>query len=691
MKGFVLKLYSIFILTLQTDGFILPIQTEFHSIQDVCIKDIFSFEFMTRLDFRSSGLLVHLDSYNSKQHQFMVFIEDGDLIFTDGVNNKKISFIIPYDDTEVVNKWNDNRWHKLTVERILDEGNPYVDVKNAIYINCNCLKTHLKIGEDRSEVDKCCQENNRGNRETKKCGGVLGKIKCRNHTTSGVSMSVAACLEEADTCHVNAKSSGLLVHLDSYNSKQHQFMVTIEDGDLIFTDGVNNKKRSFIIPYDDTEVVNKWNDNRWHKLTVERILDEGKYLSVKVLVDEHIHRIYSVMEVKGHVRGSNDVYLGKSPYVDVKNAIYINCNCLKTHLKIGEDRSEVDKCCQENNRENRETEKCGGVLGKIKCRNHTTSGVSMSVAACLEEADTCHVNAKYVYFDTAACCECITPFYGNGIRCLKTGKRLILRGKVSGELNNQALDDLELLAFVSVTTGFIETHLRKRTHKTVDKLMITMQPIGDIIGWMFAVPQDKEAKNGFTVTGGELNRTALIKYQSGETVLITQQFSTISSEFKVQTFIKGTVPDPVDSILFNDFTEQYRRVSRGVIKSCSTRKFQSNGFMSNFTMDQTITFNECQLNPFTHHTMIHVATRNLVMNDRKNDVLRFSSTNQIDINACASDPCVNGGSCTDEMIGYTCTCTTGYIGSNCQYGASGLKYKGGGILNDPQIFRKCKT
>lgn len=75
-----------------------------------------------------------------------------------------------------------------------------------------------------------------------------------------------------------------------------------------------------------------------------------------------------------------------------------------------------------------------------------------------------------------------------------------MRGKVNGELNNQAMDDLDILAFVSVTTGFIEIHLRS-LQKNVEKMMIVMQPIGDIIGWVFAVPLDKEAKNGFILTG----------------------------------------------------------------------------------------------------------------------------------------------------------------------------------------------
>ena len=32
-------------------------------------------------------------------------------------------------------------------------------------------------------------------------------------------------------------------------------------------------------------------------------------------------------------------------------------------------------------------------------------------------------------------------------------------------------------------------------------------------------------------------------------------------------------------------------------------------------------------------------------------------------------PCQNGAVCTDDNIGgYTCTCATGYTGTNCQFG-----------------------
>ena len=35
---------------------------------------------------------------------------------------------------------------------------------------------------------------------------------------------------------------------------------------------------------------------------------------------------------------------------------------------------------------------------------------------------------------------------------------------------------------------------------------------------------------------------------------------------------------------------------------------------------------------------------------------------------CASDPCQNSGTCTDSVNGYSCACTDGYEGTDCETG-----------------------
>lgn len=44
-----------------------------------------------------------------------------------------------------------------------------------------------------------------------------------------------------------------------------------------------------------------------------------------------------------------------------------------------------------------------------------------------------------------------------------------------------------------------------------------------------------------------------------------------------------------------------------------------------------------------------------------------------DINECESDPCNNGGTCNDEVNGYSCDCAPGYMDDTCQTGNNTFK------------------
>jgi len=39
-----------------------------------------------------------------------------------------------------------------------------------------------------------------------------------------------------------------------------------------------------------------------------------------------------------------------------------------------------------------------------------------------------------------------------------------------------------------------------------------------------------------------------------------------------------------------------------------------------------------------------------------------------DIDECASNPCQNGGTCVDNVNGFTCACVSGYDGTSCETG-----------------------
>ena len=40
----------------------------------------------------------------------------------------------------------------------------------------------------------------------------------------------------------------------------------------------------------------------------------------------------------------------------------------------------------------------------------------------------------------------------------------------------------------------------------------------------------------------------------------------------------------------------------------------------------------------------------------------------IDLNECASNPCLNGGACKGAVNGYTCECCAGFTGELCETG-----------------------
>ena len=37
-----------------------------------------------------------------------------------------------------------------------------------------------------------------------------------------------------------------------------------------------------------------------------------------------------------------------------------------------------------------------------------------------------------------------------------------------------------------------------------------------------------------------------------------------------------------------------------------------------------------------------------------------------DVNDCSPNPCQNGGTCTDGVNSYTCSCAAGFTGDNCR-------------------------
>ncbi|KAK3092564.1 hypothetical protein FSP39_004468 [Pinctada imbricata] len=291
---------------------------------------------------------------------------------------------------------------------------------------------------------------------------------------------------------------------------------------------------------------------------------------------------------------------------------------------------------------------------------------------CLQGAKQCHINAQCIDYSTGYCCQCLPPSYGNGLNCLQKDEPQRLNGKVYGELNGNTLDNLDMHAYIVTSDGRAYTAISRVPTSSASSLL-TLNTIGGIMGWMFALPMSPQAKNGYMYTGGVFNRTATIRYQSGEVAQIRQRFfgHNALNNLRLETQVEGNVPEFNNGvqITLDDYKEEYQRTAPGVIKSTSSRTFRINDVANKYTWSQTIEFDECQHRPeAVADTMRLSVSRNFVVYDDKNQIVRYAMTNKINLRS-SSDPCRDGSpncdqnaDCFSEGDTYRCECRAGFRG-----------------------------
>lgn len=78
-----------------------------------------------------------------------------------------------------------------------------------------------------------------------------------------------------------------------------------------------------------------------------------------------------------------------------------------------------------------------------------------------------------------------------------------LNGKVYGELNGYTIDNLDMHVYIVTRDGRAYTAI-SRIPTQLEGNMRSLVTIGGIMGWMFALPQHPDAKNGFMLTGNTM-------------------------------------------------------------------------------------------------------------------------------------------------------------------------------------------
>ncbi|CAH1793177.1 unnamed protein product [Owenia fusiformis] len=302
---------------------------------------------------------------------------------------------------------------------------------------------------------------------------------------------------------------------------------------------------------------------------------------------------------------------------------------------------------------------------------------------CATGASKCHATSTCQdYYDDRTfkggyCCECSSALYGNGVNCLEPRKAQRVNGRVTGSINGVQLN-VDLHSYVVTIDGRSYTAISRSPTNELGFSMQSLSAIGGIVGWLFAVPTN--TKNGFMVTGGVFNRTLTITFQkNGNKLKVKQQMLGPSPELmRMNTEISGTIPRIPQGakVSIEDYKEEYRRVSPGVIKSYATRTFRINGVSQRFTLDQVITYKECPFKaPDVPDVLRLSVTRNFVTFQEKEQIVRYAMTTKIApvTGGGSGDPCRDEGLICDSKAtcelgegGYRCVCKAGFTGSGQQ-------------------------
>lgn len=155
-----------------------------------------------------------------------------------------------------------------------------------------------------------------------------------------------------------------------------------------------------------------------------------------------------------------------------------------------------------------------------------------------------------------------------------------MTGKVTGTLNNELLDDLDLYAYVlthaSDSRNFVAIgKIPANVGGSFQVLINLVNPIN----WLFSGRNGLDANvnvlNGFRMTGGLFTRVSTIIFydessRQSNSVTIRQEYQGLDSQSKdlvVKTVIEGTIPniDADAQVIFKDYKQEYTRFNKGLL------------------------------------------------------------------------------------------------------------------------------
>jgi len=152
-------------------------------------------------------------------------------------------------------------------------------------------------------------------------------------------------------------------------------------------------------------------------------------------------------------------------------------------------------------------------------------------------------------------------------------------GKVTGTLNNEKLEDLDLYAYVlthaSDSRNFVAIgKIPANVGGSFQVLINLVNPINWLFSGRNGLDSNIKVSNGFSLTGGLFSRVSTINFfdessRQSNSVTIRQEYLGLDSQSKdlvVTTEIQGTIPniDADAQVIFKDYKQEYTRLNKGI-------------------------------------------------------------------------------------------------------------------------------
>ncbi|XP_065308786.1 nidogen-like [Dermacentor albipictus] len=308
------------------------------------------------------------------------------------------------------------------------------------------------------------------------------------------------------------------------------------------------------------------------------------------------------------------------------------------------------------------------VVGPDLVNTETLSGG----ATCMAAREPCPPSTVCRDYDTGFCCHCDRGFFGNGKNCIADGSPQRVTGKLTGSLNDAPIGgEVDFHSYVDTTNGRTYTALSRVSPPSLGSDLRALLVLGDVVGWLFALPQGDRARSGFVLTGAECNLTSEVRFkQTGHHVTVRGQFQgfDVFNMMQVRIEVRGSLPSVAQGrgVTVEDFTQDYNLLSAGLVQSHLSHSFQLEGssLPIEYTVDTTVSFVQCPHIPAgAPQQRVHVS-RNFIDFADKDGIVRYAQTTKVTA-VDGSDPCqgVECGEhsrCVPDGAEKRCQCDAGY-------------------------------